>query len=157
MSMITDTDRSTRASPARTELISAASRSWRPLMPICSAGGRLCRVQPLCSAACGSDIRAARRDLGLIFSRRRLACRRCLRFAALYAGFLQWRFNEADLWLPFATPALVQLPLALLIGLMGQYLLKRRKEEQMTRAIRYYLPDNLVRDLTRETGRPRLR
>jgi adenylate cyclase len=30
---------------------------------------------------------------------------------------------------------------------MGQYLLKRRKEEQMTRAIRYYLPDNLVRDL----------
>ena len=60
---------------------------------------------------------------------------------------LQWRFNEADLWLPLATPALVQLPLALLIGLMGQYLLKRRKEEQMTRAIRYYLPENVVRDL----------
>ena len=66
---------------------------------------------------------------------------------ALYAGLLQWRFNEADLWLPLATPALVQLPIALLIGLMGQYLLKRRKEEQMTRAIRYYLPENLVRDL----------
>ena len=25
-------------------------------------------------------------------------------FAALYAGLLQWRFNEADLWLPLATP-----------------------------------------------------
>lgn len=75
-------------------------------------------------------------------------------FAALYAGFLQWRFNEADLWLPLATPALVQLPLALLIGLMGQYLLKRRKEEQMTRAIRYYLPDNLVRDLAQRQVDP---
>jgi adenylate cyclase len=68
-------------------------------------------------------------------------------FTVLYAGLLQWRFNEADLWLPLATPALVQLPLALLIGLLGQYLLKRRKEEQMTRAIRYYLPESLVRDL----------
>jgi len=68
-------------------------------------------------------------------------------FTGLYGGLLQWRFNEADLWLPLATPALVQLPLALLIGLMGQYLLKRRKEEQMTKAIRYYLPENLVKDL----------
>jgi adenylate cyclase len=67
---------------------------------------------------------------------------------ALYAGALQWRFNAADLWLPLATPALVQLPLALLIGLMGQYLLERRKERQITRAIRYYLPENVVRDLS---------
>ena len=67
---------------------------------------------------------------------------------ALYAAALQWRFNAADLWLPLATPALVQLPLALLIGLMGQYLLERRKERQITQAIRYYLPENVVRDLT---------
>jgi adenylate cyclase len=67
---------------------------------------------------------------------------------ALYAVVLQWRFNEADLWLPLATPALVQLPLALLIGLMGQYLLERRKERRLTRAIRYYLPENIVRDLS---------
>ena len=73
---------------------------------------------------------------------------------ALYAGVLQWRFNEADLWLPLATPALVQLPLALLIGLMGQYLLKRRKEEQMTHAIRYYLPESLVRDLAQRQVDP---
>ena len=75
-------------------------------------------------------------------------------FTALYAGLLQWRFNEADLWLPLATPALVQLPLALLIGLLGQYLLKRRKEEQMTRAIRYYLPESLVRDLAQRQVDP---
>ena len=75
-------------------------------------------------------------------------------FTALYAGLLQWRFNEADLWLPLATPALVQLPLALLIGLLGQYLLKRRKEEQMTKAIRYYLPESLVRDLAQRQVDP---
>ena len=73
---------------------------------------------------------------------------------ALYAGLLQWRFNEADLWLPLTTPALVQLPLALLIGLLGQYLLKRRKEEQMTKAIRYYLPESLVRDLAQREVDP---
>ncbi len=67
---------------------------------------------------------------------------------ALYAAALQWRFNAADLWLPLATPALVQLPLALFIGLMGQYLLERRKERQITQAIRYYLPENVVRDLS---------
>ncbi len=67
---------------------------------------------------------------------------------ALYAAIAQWRFNEADLWLPLATPALVQLPLALLIGLMGQYLLERRKEKQIARAISYYLPENIVKDLT---------
>jgi adenylate cyclase len=74
--------------------------------------------------------------------------------AALYAGVLQWRFNEADLWLPLATPLLVQVPLALLVGLLGQYLLKRRKEEQMTRAIRYYLPESLVRDLAQRQVDP---
>jgi adenylate cyclase len=75
-------------------------------------------------------------------------------FTALYAGLLQWRFNAADLWLPLATPVLVQLPLALLIGLLGQYLLKRRKEEQMTRAISYYLPESLVRDLAQRQVDP---
>jgi adenylate cyclase len=83
-----------------------------------------------------------------------LAVPAVLAFAALYAGLLQWRFNEADLWLPLATPALVQLPLALLIGLLGQYLLKRRKEEQMTKAIRYYLPESLVRDLAQRQVDP---
>jgi len=77
-----------------------------------------------------------------------------LALTGLYAGVLQWRFNEADLWLPLATPALVQLPLALLIGLMGQYLLERRKEQQITQAIRYYLPENVVRDLTQRPVNP---
>jgi adenylate cyclase len=67
---------------------------------------------------------------------------------AAYAGVVQWRFNDADLWLPLAIPALVQLPLALLVGLMGQYLVERRKERRIARAISYYLPENIVKDLT---------
>jgi adenylate cyclase len=38
--------------------------------------------------------------------------------------------------------------LALLMGLMGQYLLGRRKERKIARAIGYYLPESIARDLT---------
>ena len=68
--------------------------------------------------------------------------------SASYVAAAQWSFNTADLWLPLATPILVQLPLAVLIGLMGQYLVERRLERRMSRAISYYLPENIVRDLT---------
>jgi adenylate cyclase len=37
---------------------------------------------------------------------------------------------------------------------LGQYLLKRRKEEQMTKAIRYYLPESLVRDMAQRQVDP---
>jgi adenylate cyclase len=69
-------------------------------------------------------------------------------FAALYWVGAQWSFNEANLWVPVATPTLVQLPIALLVGLMAQYLLKRRQELQMSRAISLYVPKEIIRDLT---------
>ena len=68
--------------------------------------------------------------------------------SVIYAAVAQWAFNAGNLWLPLATPILVQLPLALLIGLMGQYLVERRMERRMSRAISYYLPEHVVRDLT---------
>jgi adenylate cyclase len=67
---------------------------------------------------------------------------------ALYGTGAQIVFNVASMWFPLATPILVQLPLALLIGLMGQYLLERRKEREISRAISYYLPEDIVKDLT---------
>jgi adenylate cyclase len=70
-----------------------------------------------------------------------------LALAGLYAVGAQWAFNQAHLWLPLATPILVQLPLALLLGLMAQYLLERKREREMSRAISYYLPQHIVRDL----------
>jgi adenylate cyclase len=66
----------------------------------------------------------------------------------LYVAAAQWSFNTADLWLPLAVPILVQMPLATLIGLMGQYLVERRLEKKMSRAISHYLPESIVRDLT---------
>jgi adenylate cyclase len=68
--------------------------------------------------------------------------------SAAYVIAVQWAFNAENLWLPLAIPILVQLPAALLIGLMGQYLLERRLKRQVSRAISYYLPENIVRDLT---------
>jgi adenylate cyclase len=69
-------------------------------------------------------------------------------FAALYGAGVQWRFNESHLWLPVAVPILVQLPFALLVGVMGHYLLQRRKELQISRAISLYVPKEIIRDLT---------
>ncbi len=66
----------------------------------------------------------------------------------LYVAAAQWSFNAADLWLPLAVPILVQMPLATLVGLMGQYLVERRLEKRMSRAISHYLPESIVRDLT---------
>jgi adenylate cyclase len=75
-------------------------------------------------------------------------------FAVLYAAAVQWAFNAAYLWLPVATPMLVQLPIALLVGLMSHYLLERRKELQMSRAIAYYVPKEIIRDLTEHGVNP---
>ena len=66
----------------------------------------------------------------------------------LYVAAAQWSFNAADLWLPLAVPILVQMPLATLVGVMGQYLVERRLEKRMSRAISHYLPESIVRDLT---------
>ena len=68
--------------------------------------------------------------------------------SVLYAVGAQWAFNAQNLWLPLANPILVQLPIAILVGLLGQYLVERRLERRMSRAISYYLPENIVKDLT---------
>ena len=67
----------------------------------------------------------------------------------LYVMGAQHAFNTTDLWLPLTTPILLQLPLALFVGLMAQYLFGRRQERQLTEAIAYYLPENIVIDLTK--------
>ncbi|MCP4410818.1 MAG: adenylate/guanylate cyclase domain-containing protein [Gammaproteobacteria bacterium] len=68
--------------------------------------------------------------------------------AALYAVIAQFSFNTMDYWMPLTTPMLVQFPVALFLGLLGQYLLERRKLQHVSEAINYYLPDNVVLDLT---------
>lgn len=70
--------------------------------------------------------------------------------AILYALMVQTAFNDSAVLWPMATPLLVQLPMALFIGLLGQYLLERRRGQRISEAINYYLPDDIARDLTRD-------
>ncbi|TNF07241.1 MAG: adenylate/guanylate cyclase domain-containing protein, partial [Gammaproteobacteria bacterium] len=71
-----------------------------------------------------------------------------LLLAGLYVFYAQWQFNTQSVWLPLATPMLVQYPLALFTGLLAQYLLERRRSIQVSEAINYYLPENVARELT---------
>lgn len=65
-----------------------------------------------------------------------------------YAVSAQLAFNRADLWLPLVVPLLLQLPVAMFVGLLGQYLFERRQKTRATEAISYYLPDSAVKALT---------
>jgi adenylate cyclase len=66
---------------------------------------------------------------------------------ATYVYAAQTLFADQALWLPLAIPVLVQLPLALLVGLLGQYLIERRQKMRYSAAVSYYLPEAVARDL----------
>jgi adenylate cyclase len=74
--------------------------------------------------------------------------------AGLYAAGAQWLFNESAFWLPWATPLMVQMPFALLVGLIAQYLLQRRKVQSIAEALEMYVPESVVRDLAGEGVNP---
>lgn len=66
----------------------------------------------------------------------------------LYVAGVQFGFNSADLWMPLAIPVLVQFPVALFTGLLAQYLLERRRQKRFSKAVSYYLPEHVARELT---------
>jgi adenylate cyclase len=66
----------------------------------------------------------------------------------LYAAAAQYVFNQADLWLPLATPILVQSPIALFLGLGGHYWLEHRQKLRVNEALAHYLPKNIAEGLT---------
>lgn len=70
-----------------------------------------------------------------------------LLLAGLYGAGVQWLFEGQALWLPWATPLMVQTPFALLTGLLAQYLLERRKVQTFAEALEIYVPENVVRGL----------
>jgi len=77
-----------------------------------------------------------------------------LSLAVLYTVLAQWLFNSGDYWAPLATPLLTQLPAALFLGLLGQYLLERSRGQRISEAISYYLPEGVARDLTENRSDP---
>ena len=56
----------------------------------------------------------------------------------------QLLFGRADLWLPVTVPLLVQLPLGLLAGLLLQYREAQRARANVSRGLRYYLPEHIA-------------
>jgi len=69
----------------------------------------------------------------------------------LIAGFIyfnQMLFNGSYLWMPLATPVLIQYPLALFIGLMLQYMQQRHQVKNISEAISYYVPEDVSKALT---------
>jgi adenylate cyclase len=70
--------------------------------------------------------------------------------AAGYVFYAQFVFEQSYLWLPLATPVLVQFPLALFIGLLVQYLQQRHQVQHISEAIKLYVPDAVSKALISE-------
>jgi adenylate cyclase len=71
-----------------------------------------------------------------------------------YAFYAQYIFNDSYLWLPLATPVLVQFPLALFVGLLIQYLRERHQVQHISEAIKLYVPDAVSKALANEDLKP---
>ncbi|MEA2093239.1 MAG: adenylate/guanylate cyclase domain-containing protein, partial [Pseudomonadota bacterium] len=56
---------------------------------------------------------------------------------------------SADLWLPLAIPVLVQLPIALFVGLLAQYLTEARSRRQLKAVFGQYVPPEIVDEMSR--------
>lgn len=61
-----------------------------------------------------------------------------------YAVAAQLLFEREAVWLPLATPLVLQIPLAVMLGFVVQNVWARRQRQHMERAISYYLPSELV-------------
>jgi len=65
-----------------------------------------------------------------------------------FGYYAQTLFNDSQLWLPLATPVLVQFPLGLFAGLLARYMQQHHKLEHISQAISLYVPAEVSRALT---------
>jgi len=72
-----------------------------------------------------------------------------LLLSGLYIAAVQFAFNSADQWLPLAIPILVQLPIALFVGLLAQYLTEARSRRQLKAVFGQYVPPEIVDEMSR--------
>ena len=71
-----------------------------------------------------------------------------------WLSFTLKMFGQHHLWLPLAVPLLVQVPVALFGGLLWQYLSANLERVNVSRAIRYYLPEKAATDMARRSADP---
>jgi len=69
--------------------------------------------------------------------------------SGIYVAGVQTSFEALDLWLPLAIPMLVQLPLALFVGLLAQYLTEARSRRQLKSVFGQYVPPEIVDEMSR--------
>jgi adenylate cyclase len=72
-----------------------------------------------------------------------------LLLSGIYVAVVQFVFNTGDLWLPLAIPLLVQLPIALFVGLLAQYLTEARSRRQLKSVFGQYVPPEIVDEMSR--------
>jgi adenylate cyclase len=72
-----------------------------------------------------------------------------LLLTGLYVAGVQTVFNATDLWLPLAVPVLVQLPIALFVGLLAQYLTEAQSRKQLKSVFGQYVPPEIVDEMSR--------
>ncbi|MFO1349365.1 MAG: adenylate/guanylate cyclase domain-containing protein [Gammaproteobacteria bacterium] len=65
----------------------------------------------------------------------------------LYLGLALLCFTRANLWLPLFTPLVLQAPLALMLGLLLQYLAARRERENAVQALLSRVPEKAAQRL----------
>ena len=70
----------------------------------------------------------------------------------LYLTWASWVFDRTNNWLPVAVPLLVQLPFALLVGLLAQYRQVQVQRELVLSAFGRYLPPDAVDSLMKNLG-----
>ncbi len=75
----------------------------------------------------------------------------CLALAGGYAAAGHALFRTAEVWLPVMTTLLVQAPIALILGLLGRYLLLRHRWQ---RYIVEFVPKHIASQFELETYRP---
>ncbi len=76
-------------------------------------------------------------------------------FALTYAVVAYVLFRESAIWLPQIGPIAIITPIVVFTALMGRYTEARRAEGSMRRAFTYYLPDQIVEQLSADPDSPR--
>jgi adenylate cyclase len=71
-----------------------------------------------------------------------------LLLTGLYVAGVQTTFNVHDVWLPLATPVLVQLPIALFVGLLAQYLTEASARKKLKTIFGQYVPPEIVDEMS---------
>jgi adenylate cyclase len=78
-----------------------------------------------------------------------LAIPLALLLSGLYVACVQYAFNAGGLWLPLAIPVLLQLPAALFVGLLAQYLTESRGRRRLKAVFGQYVPPEIVDEMSR--------